>query len=104
MQTSEIVEAPTTDSAPRWAFADWLPRWLSGWRGLTILGLAVVSGGLALGWGWLTAIGLAPIILSLAPCAVMCAIGACAMSRGGSSCDKPTAQTIEPPAPSTTDR
>lgn len=53
-------------------------------RGL-IAGLAIVAAGLALGWNWLTAIGVAPIILSLAPCAAMCAVGACAMMKGRSA-------------------
>lgn len=71
---------------------------------MVILGSLVAAAGLYAGWGWLTAVGLAPIILSLAPCAAMCAIGACAMSRGGSGGVKSTtAERIEPPASTTTD-
>jgi hypothetical protein len=40
---------------------------------------------LALGWNWLTAVGLAPLIISAAPCLIMCALGMCMMSRGMSS-------------------
>src|SRR3546814_2254480 len=36
---------------------------------------------LALNWSWLAAIGIAPIILSLLPCAGMCALGLCMMHR-----------------------
>jgi hypothetical protein len=36
-----------------------------------------------LNWGWLTAVGAAPILLSLLPCAAMCALGLC--MRGGTS-------------------
>ena len=76
-------------------------------RGLIIGGIVVVVAGLALGWSWLSAIGVAPIILSLAPCAAMCAVGACAMMRGNASCAKPGAveqsnvpEATSPPAQS----
>lgn len=52
-----------------------------GRRGLLITALAVIGAGMALNWGWLTAIGAAPLILSLAPCAVMCAAGYCVMCK-----------------------
>jgi len=50
------------------------------------LGLAAVAAGIALSWGWLTAIGVAPVLVAAAPCAAMCALGLC-MPRicGGSS-------------------
>ena len=48
-----------------------------GRRGLVIAAMAIIGAGTALNWGWLTAIGAAPLILSLAPCAVMCATGYC---------------------------
>jgi hypothetical protein len=49
-------------------------RWV-----LLALGSAVLIGGAALNWSWLVAVGLAPILLALAPCAIMCAVGLCAM-------------------------
>ena len=56
-------------------------------RTLIALGLAAVAAGLALNWSWLTAIGVAPVLVAAAPCAVMCALGLC-MPRmiGGNSC------------------
>lgn len=56
-------------------------------RALILLGLAVAGAGVALNWSWLAAIGVAPVLLSLAPCAAMCALGLC-MSKmaGGKSC------------------
>lgn len=39
-----------------------------------MLGLGAYSS-----WGWLVAAGIAPILLSIAPCAAMCALGLCAM-------------------------
>ena len=59
--------------------------WVTGRRGLIIGGLAVATTTLAIGWNWLSAIGVAPVILSLAPCAAMCALGACAMRWGNAS-------------------
>jgi hypothetical protein len=55
-------------------------------RGLILLAVVVIAAGLALNWSWLVAIGLAPIILAVLPCAVMCALGLCMMSRSGGSC------------------
>jgi hypothetical protein len=49
-------------------------RWV-----LLALGSAVLIAGAALNWSWLVAVGLAPILLALAPCAIMCAVGLCAM-------------------------
>ncbi len=105
MHTAEVVKAPTAEGARRRSLADRLPRWLIGWRGLVILGILLVAAGLYAGWGWLAAVGLAPIILALAPCAAMCAIGACAMSRGGSSgATQATPNTADPAGPSAADR
>jgi hypothetical protein len=63
-----------------------------GRRGLVIAAMAVIGAGMALNWGWLTTIGAAPLILSLAPCAVMCATGYCVMckSKGCDANRKPT--------------
>jgi hypothetical protein len=64
----------------------------SGWRRFLtgriaiVVGLVVIAGGgLAVGgWGWLVAAGLAPIILSLLPCLVMCGLGLCMMGMNKS--------------------
>lgn len=45
-------------------------------------GLVLGGSGLALGWDWLTAVGVAPLIVSAAPCVLMCALGLCMMGRG----------------------
>ncbi|MFW8594427.1 hypothetical protein [Cribrihabitans neustonicus] len=50
-------------------------------RRLVIAAIAATGAGMALNWGWLTAIGAAPLILSFAPCAVMCAAGYCVMCK-----------------------
>jgi hypothetical protein len=57
----------------------------------------VMGGGMALNWGWLTAIGLAPVLVSLAPCAAMCGLGLCMKGGSGSKCnDAGTANAIQP--------
>lgn len=69
--------------------------WRSRLMGRTgiILGLIVIGGGALSfggGWGWLVAIGVAPIILSILPCVVMCGLGVCMMSMGKKSAASPT--------------
>jgi hypothetical protein len=96
--------APGTSVARR--FPAVIRRWLTGRRGLITAGLGILAAGLALDWNWLTAIGVAPVILSLAPCAVMCAIGACAMIKGNSpggngTATGPASAQEPPPAVST---
>ena len=63
-------------------------RWLMRRRLLFVGAATVMGGGMALNWGWLTAIGLAPILLSLAPCAVMCGLGMCMKGGSGKGCSK----------------
>ena len=48
--------------------------------------MAMAAAGFWMDWGWLTAIGAAPLILSLAPCAVMCGLGICCMKSSSKSC------------------
>ena len=54
--------------------------WLSPRNLLVGVALAGGTGALVAGWDWLVAAGLASIILAVAPCLVMCALGLC-MSR-----------------------
>ncbi|MGP8124138.1 MAG: hypothetical protein ACLP8B_26920 [Xanthobacteraceae bacterium] len=53
---------------------------------LIVAGLVILAAGLAIGWPWLSAIGAAPILISLAPCAAMCALGLCMHRMTGKSC------------------
>jgi hypothetical protein len=53
--------------------------WLTGPRRLWLLIAAVAIGGLALGWEQLVLFGIAPILVSLLPCLVMCGLGLCMM-------------------------
>ena len=77
-----------------------VPAAKSGWltpRNLMIgMALAGGAGALVLGWDWLVAAGVASIILAVAPCLVMCALGLC-MQRKNKS-EQPTMGT-PPPKP-----
>ena len=66
---------------------------------LVLVGVAavLVALGLFLGWGWLAALGLAPIILSLLPCVAMCAVGLCMMRGRSRSCEVADANSVEKP-------
>lgn len=50
--------------------------------GLLAIATLALGFGAYSNWGWLVAAGIAPILLALAPCAVMCAMGMC---MGGKS-------------------
>ena len=54
------------------------------WVLLALGGLVVVIG-VALNWGWLVAAGIAPVLVAVAPCAIMCALGLCGMKMMGGS-------------------
>lgn len=60
--------------------------YVGGRRGLILLTVAGLGAGAALNWGWLVAIGAAPLLLVIAPCAVMCGLGLCMNKKGGKSC------------------
>jgi len=55
-------------------------------RGLLILAIIAVVAGATFNWNWLVATGLAPIILTALPCAVMCGLGLCFNRLFGGSC------------------
>jgi hypothetical protein len=58
------------------------------WVAAIALAFAAVGLGLFFGWGWLAAVGVAPILISAAPCVLMCALGLCMMRMGDGSCAK----------------
>jgi hypothetical protein len=61
-------------------------HYLGGRRGLIVLSIAALGAAAFFSWGWLAAIGVAPLLLALAPCAAMCALGLCMRNMGGKSC------------------
>jgi len=59
---------------------------LSDRRVLIIGAIALAVIGTWANWGWVVALGVAPLILAFAPCAIMCAFGFCMMAgKGGQS-------------------
>ena len=90
----------TSNALPRPGLADRVRPWLSGRRGLILAAVAMAGGGAWFGWPWLAAAGIAPILLSLAPCAAMCAVGLCTMkacSKTGSTTADTTPAPISKP-------
>ena len=74
-----------------------LRHYLTSRKVLAVLAIAVIGGGLALNWSWLVAVGIAPILIALAPCAAMCALGLCMHKMGSKSCsDGKSAGTQNP--------
>jgi hypothetical protein len=65
-------------------------HYLGGRRGLIALAVIALGAGLISSWGWLVAAGIAPLLLALAPCAAMCALGLCPGKMGGKSCSTPS--------------
>lgn len=59
---------------------------LRGWRGLLAAGVLLSGPALWLGGPWLVAAGGLSLLVSVAPCLVMCGLGLCMMK----SCDKKT--------------
>ncbi len=44
-----------------------------------------LAGSLVMGWPWLVAAGIAPLLLSAAPCLAMCALGLCMKGMPGAA-------------------
>jgi len=81
-----MTNAPLTDRSDRPLIRDILDAaryYLGGRRTLFVLAAILILGGVALNWGWLVAAGLAPIIIAVLPCAVMCAFGLCMHKMAG---------------------
>jgi len=63
-----------------------LRYYLGGRRGLLMFAAVALVGGAAFNWSWLVAAGIAPLLLSVLPCAAMCALGLCMNKVIGGSC------------------
>ena len=97
------MSSPETASATRPSLAqDWLHAlryWLRGPRGLAALVLSALVIGAALNWSWLVAVGIAPLLLTVLPCAVMCGLGLCMNKIAGGSCSTSSSATDHPGTP-----
>jgi len=76
--------AGTTSLAQDWLYA--VRYWLRGPKGIAALILSALVIGAALNWSWLVAVGVAPLLMTVLPCAVMCGLGLCMNKMSGSSC------------------
>lgn len=57
-------------------------RYLGGRRAWILLSAMLLAAAAFFNWSWLVAVGIAPLLVALAPCAAMCALGLC-MSKHG---------------------
>ena len=84
-----VVKSTETADVPLSRLTLNLARYYLGnrWVLLVLGALAIILGLTFGGWSWLVAAGLAPVLLTLLPCAIMCAVGLCSMKMmgGGSS-------------------
>jgi len=80
-----------------WRASNLVQSHLGGRRGFITLAMAVLAIGLAFSWSRLVAIGIAPLLVALAPCAAMCALGLCAMRKRGDGSCASEAKTIPTP-------
>lgn len=94
-ESAETPKAPDTSLAKGvtdlalyhlWRAAGRARPYLGGRRGLIVLAVAALAIGGALNWSWLIAIGVAPLLIALAPCAAMCALGLCMLRKRGGAC------------------
>ncbi len=65
-------------------------QWMTRKRLMFAGAATVIGSGMAMNWGWLTAIGAAPLIVGFAPCAAMCGLGLCMKGSTGKGCSKST--------------
>ena len=79
MQPTEVKPGGCAMQSGRASYRPWL------------IGLAAAGIPLALwgGWDWLAATGLASVLIGVAPCLVMCALGLC-MVQGGKAKSQPS--------------
>ena len=91
---------PTGPSlAQDWLYA--LRYWLRGPKGIVALVVSALVVGAALNWSWLVAVGIAPLLLTVLPCAVMCGLGLCMNKMAGGSCSTSSNAAEHPDTPMT---
>jgi hypothetical protein len=79
MTTSHLTKAADASPARDLLYA--ARYYLGGWRGVLVLAVIAALIGVGFNWSWLVAAGIAPILISILPCLVMCGLGFCMMCR-----------------------
>jgi hypothetical protein len=74
-QTTEL--GPASETSLGQDVSRLIRHWFRGRRGWFFMAAVIAFAGGVSGWDWLVAAGIAPILVSLAPCLVMCALGLC---------------------------
>lgn len=97
------MNSPDTAGATRRSLTqDWLyalQYWLRGRNGVIALVVLALVIGAALNWSWLVAVGIAPLVLTVLPCAVMCGLGLCMNKMTGGSCSTSSSAADHPGTP-----
>ncbi len=70
--------------------------YLSGRRGLIAAIIVLGIPALWVGWPWLVVAGIAPILIALAPCAIMCDLGLCMSRMTGRTCSSNSTEDSDP--------
>src|SRR5919106_4856214 len=97
MSSRETAGATGPSLAQDWLSA--LRYWLRGRNGVIAMIVLAVVIGAALNWSWLTAVGIAPLLLAVLPCAVMCGLGLCMSKMMGGSCSTSSSAGDHPETP-----
>lgn len=90
MNMRSKMKSSAVPTASRWAVPSALHQVRLNRRVLLGLSALAIVAAAALNWSWLIAAGLAPLLLSVLPCAAMCALGLC-MKGAGQSCESEAA-------------
>lgn len=65
-----------------------ITRMLNDPRRLVLIAAIAIGAGLLFGWDQLVLFGIAPILISLLPCLIMCGLGVCMMCKNKKSDNK----------------
>jgi hypothetical protein len=83
VKSTETAEVPLSRLALNLA-----RYYLGNRRVLLILGSIALVAGIAFNWSWLVATGIAPLLLTVLPCLIMCGAGLCMNKLIGGSCER----------------
>jgi len=89
MTTSVPIKAQRDSLAG--GFSNAARSYLWGRRGFLILAIVALVAGAGFNWNWLVAAGIAPVLIGVLPCLVMCGLGLCMNRLFGGSCEKQSA-------------